>query len=124
MPMTRITMPKGASPKSVEDLLNRVAHTVKTTLRLPRADAVWLQETSALRVPEGRASFALVEVMLLEGRTVATRERLLEELPAAFEAVGVPSESVRVVLREMCREEYGLGGVPSRHVKIDYELEV
>lgn len=54
----------------------------------------------------------IIEVTLLEGRTQATKQRLIEALTnAAVDAVGASRDSVRVMIWEIPPHNFAVGGV-------------
>ncbi len=54
----------------------------------------------------------IIDITLLEGRDDATRRRLLREVTATVQSVlAAPPESIRVLLREVPRSHYAVGGV-------------
>jgi 4-oxalocrotonate tautomerase len=55
----------------------------------------------------------IVEVTLVEGRSRELKARLIAELTDSVERVlGAPRPSIRVVLREVPPENWGVAGVP------------
>jgi len=53
----------------------------------------------------------IIEVTLLEGRTVEKKATLISELTnASVRALGAPLESVRVIIREIPPEHFGVAG--------------
>lgn len=53
----------------------------------------------------------IVNVYLLEGRTSERKVELIRNITrTVVETLSVPPESVRVILTEMKKEEYGIGG--------------
>jgi 4-oxalocrotonate tautomerase len=55
----------------------------------------------------------IIEVSLLAGRPAETKRALLRELTDAAERVlGVRRDSIRVILREVPPEHWGVGGHP------------
>jgi len=55
----------------------------------------------------------IVEVKLLEGRSKAMKAALIKSVTDAVEtSLGVPRESIRVLLTEIPPEHWGAGGVP------------
>lgn len=53
----------------------------------------------------------IIEVSLLEGRTKERKATLIRELTDAAErALEVPRSSIRVILREVPKEHWGVGG--------------
>jgi 4-oxalocrotonate tautomerase len=54
----------------------------------------------------------IIEVTLLEGRSQATKQRLIDALTnAAVDAVGAPRESVRVMIWEIPPQNFAVGGL-------------
>ena len=48
---------------------------------------------------------------MLEGRTVEQKRKLIAKITEAmFDAIGAKPESVRVILTEMPKEHFGIGG--------------
>lgn len=57
----------------------------------------------------------IIDVSLLEGRTAETKTTLMRELTEVAERVlGVPRESIRVILREVPPEHWAVGGVAKK----------
>lgn len=55
----------------------------------------------------------LIQVTLVEGRTVEQKHALIAALTDAMvESIGTPRDRVRVALYEISSEEWGIGGVP------------
>jgi 4-oxalocrotonate tautomerase len=53
----------------------------------------------------------ICQIHLLEGRTVEQKRLLIEKITEAMhEAIGAKPESVRVILTEMPKEHFGIGG--------------
>jgi len=56
----------------------------------------------------------IVQVHLLEGRSSEQKKELVAEMTASIcSALGVKSEQVRIILSEMARGDYAIGGVLS-----------
>ncbi|WP_025917427.1 2-hydroxymuconate tautomerase [Herminiimonas sp. CN] len=53
----------------------------------------------------------ICQIHLLEGRTVEQKRLLIAKITEAMhEAIGAKPESVRVILAEMPKEHFGIGG--------------
>ena len=53
----------------------------------------------------------ICQIHLLEGRTVEQKRKLIAKITEAmFDAIGAKPESVRVILTEMPKEHFGIGG--------------
>ena len=54
----------------------------------------------------------ICQIYLLEGRTVEQKRTLIAKITEAMhEAIGAKPESVRVILTEMPKEHFGIGGI-------------
>jgi len=54
----------------------------------------------------------IVQVELIEGRTVDQKRKLVVEMTrAVVDSLGVKPEDVRIILRDMARHDYSVGGV-------------
>ena len=57
----------------------------------------------------------IAEVQSLEGRTVEQKRKLIAEMTRAIsESVDVKPEQVRVIIHEMPKEHFGIGGVSAK----------
>jgi len=57
----------------------------------------------------------IAHVHILEGRTTEQKRAVIEKVTLALrEALGAPPESIRVVIEEMPKENYGIGGVSAK----------
>ncbi|MDF1802075.1 2-hydroxymuconate tautomerase [Thalassovita sp.] len=60
----------------------------------------------------------LIEVTMIEGRSAEQKATLIAKLTdAAVEAVGAPIETVRVCIREIPGENWGVAGKPKGPIK-------
>jgi 4-oxalocrotonate tautomerase len=56
----------------------------------------------------------LVQVTMWKGRNSEVKERLIQNLTSAVaDTLEVPKEHVRIILYEVGREDWGVGGVPA-----------
>lgn len=57
----------------------------------------------------------IIQVNLMEGRNDAQKEALIAALTeATVQSIGAPRESVRVLLNEMPKAHFGIGGKSAR----------
>lgn len=55
------------------------------------------------------------QIYLLEGRTPEQKKAVIEKVTQALvDAVGAPAQSVRVLIQEVPKEHWGIGGVSAR----------
>ncbi|MCL4149434.1 UNVERIFIED_CONTAM: hypothetical protein GTU68_012382 [Idotea baltica] len=55
----------------------------------------------------------IIDITLLEGRDLATKQALLRNVTDAVEkTLNAPRESIRVLVREVPKSHYAVGGIP------------
>jgi 4-oxalocrotonate tautomerase len=60
----------------------------------------------------------LIQVTMIEGRTLEQKHALIAELTAAAErALSVPAERVRIAIYEVSGDNWGIGGTPYSAVR-------
>ncbi len=60
----------------------------------------------------------LIQVTLVQGRTVEQKHALIRALTDAMhESIGTPKDRIRVALYEITAEEWGIGGEPFSAVR-------
>ncbi len=53
----------------------------------------------------------IVQVNLLEGRTIDQKRLLVEKVTQAIvESIGAPSETISIIIRDMAKENYAKAG--------------
>jgi hypothetical protein len=99
-------------------VLDAVHGAVRDALKLPDWDrTVRLLEhpPSHFAVPPGKGErYALIEITLFAGRSLAAKRALYQGLAAALGALGVPAGDLKTVLIE----------VPASEVDLGFEVEV
>ncbi|MGH8784529.1 MAG: 2-hydroxymuconate tautomerase [Cupriavidus necator] len=64
-----------------------------------------------------RHTMPIMQVFLIEGRTDEQKARLIRALTdAAVEAVGAPVETVRVMITEVPKAQFGIGGKTAKEL--------
>lgn len=59
----------------------------------------------------------IIQVHMMEGRSDAQKEAVIAEITEAMvRAVGAPRESVRVLINEMPKQHFGIGGQSAIHL--------
>ena len=53
----------------------------------------------------------MVQITMLEGRTVEQKRKLAERITDALEEAGAPREAIAIAFQEVSKENYALGGV-------------
>ncbi len=53
----------------------------------------------------------IAQINIIEGRTDEQKERLIQEVTAAIvRAIDAPQDSVRIIINEMPKQHFGIGG--------------
>jgi len=60
----------------------------------------------------------VVHIYMWAGRSSEVKERIIEGVTKVFTEVGVPSEAVTVIIHDIPREDWGIGGRPASKLKI------
>jgi len=59
----------------------------------------------------------IVQVHMMEGRSTEQKRKLIAAITEAIvESIGAPRESVRVLLDEMPKEHFGIGGISAKEL--------
>jgi 4-oxalocrotonate tautomerase len=53
----------------------------------------------------------MVQITMLEGRTVEQKRKLAERITEALVDVGAPRDGIAIAFHEVSKENYALGGV-------------
>lgn len=53
----------------------------------------------------------MVQVTMLEGRTLEQKRKLAERITDALEEAGAPRDGIAIAFNEVSKENYSLGGV-------------
>jgi 4-oxalocrotonate tautomerase len=61
-----------------------------------------------------------VEVKIWKGRTDEQKKYLIEKVTEAVsEGAGCPKEHIQVIITEISKKEWGIGGIPGDEIKKD-----
>lgn len=108
-------------------------------------EAVYLAQREAFKVPENdrqiryveykpehfqvppgvSENHTLVEITIFPGRSIQAKRNLYREIVTRFNALGIPSQEILIVLNETPLENWGLcGGVPASELDLGFNLNV
>jgi len=66
-----------------------------------------------------------ISIDLFAGRSLEAKRNLYCAIVASLEPFGIPNDHVKILLREIPRENWGIrGGVPASEVELGFEVEV
>jgi len=57
----------------------------------------------------------IIEVNMFEGRTAEQKQTLIAAMTGVVtDTLGVPAENVRIIIRELSKDDFGIGGKTAR----------
>ena len=129
MPYVRIETRHGWLEGRSEELFDAIDRALVAVLGVPPGDSLLRLHCHApemMRLPQGTdPRFALLEVSLFPGRSLATKRALYRALTDAVAALGVPPEAVTVMLSEVALDNWGIrNGQPASEVAFDFAIGV
>ena len=76
--------------------------------------------------PAGRTdAYTIIELSMIEGRTVTTKKRLIRLLFDRFEeTLGISNHDVEVSITESPAYHWGFRGMPGDEIELDYQIDV
>jgi phenylpyruvate tautomerase PptA (4-oxalocrotonate tautomerase family) len=115
MPSTRIETRAGWINGRHQALIDAVQSALIESIRIPPADRdirILEYPAEAFAPPAGRAANAvLIEISMFRGRSVEAKRRLYAALSRELAVFGVTGDNVKVLIHDVDRENWGLGGV-------------
>ncbi len=70
-------------------------------------------------------AYTIIEIMMIEGRTVDTKKQLIKSLFEAIEEkVGIAPHDVEICIQEAPASHWGFRGMTGDEVMLDYKIEV
>jgi phenylpyruvate tautomerase PptA (4-oxalocrotonate tautomerase family) len=127
MPLIKRELAKGKSNKYLSELKATVMDCVAEVLKLPADDRnIRLVEYEKDRFSMKPPYTFLIEVTLFSGRSKETKRTLYRKIvDTLYGNMGIPKDSVFIVLNEQPLENWGIrGGVPADEVKLDFKVNI
>jgi phenylpyruvate tautomerase PptA (4-oxalocrotonate tautomerase family) len=128
MPATTIEVRRKYTTEQEIALIDAVQAALVEGLRIPewtKTIRFIAHEPHRFAVDRSRDErFTLVSIDLFPGRSIEAKRRLYAALVRNLARFDIPADHVKIVLREVARENWGLRGVPSSEIELPYEVEV
>ncbi len=121
MPSTLISVRRDWPASERAALIAAVHAALVEGLKIPEHDRCIRLQVFAVGdfavMPQCSEYFTLIEIDLFPGRSLEAKRRLYQAMVRNLDALGVPAVDVRVVLREIPPDNWGIrGGVPASDV--------
>jgi phenylpyruvate tautomerase PptA (4-oxalocrotonate tautomerase family) len=128
MPSTRIETRAGWIGDRHEALIAAVQSALVEAIRIPEHDRdIRILEylPHAFAPPPGRGeTYTIIEISMFTGRSVEAKRRLYAVLARELGAFGVAPTDLKVLIHDVPRENWGLGGKSAIDIEIGFKIEV
>jgi phenylpyruvate tautomerase PptA (4-oxalocrotonate tautomerase family) len=114
----------------IRELLSEVIHEcVMEALQLPkdkRAHRFFPMEGESMLFPGGRTdAYTIIEITMIEGRTVEARKKLIRLLfDRIQERVGITHQDIEICIQESPACNWGFRGMHGDEVKLNYKINI
>ena len=129
MPFVRIELAAGKTAEFKQAVLDEVHGALVDAFRIPEDDRtqrlIELSRATFEFPAARRPDPILIEITCFAGRSLEAKRTLYRRLAERLQAKpGVEPHNVCVVLKEVPRENWGLGGVASDQVDLGFKVDV
>jgi phenylpyruvate tautomerase PptA (4-oxalocrotonate tautomerase family) len=128
MPSTRIETRRGWLGDRRGAFLEAVQRALVAGILIPENDrCVRLHEIDddAFITGKGKGpGYAVIEISLFTGRSIEAKRRLYAALVSELASFGLEPHDVKVILHEVPRENWGLGGLPASEIELGFKVDV
>jgi 4-oxalocrotonate tautomerase family enzyme len=111
-------------------IMEAVQGAVVAAFRIPEHDRsarLIVHAPHRFAVPPGLAQperATVVSIDAFAGRSAEAKRRLYHVLTDNLEGLGIPRDHVKVLIRDVPRENWGLGGRPGSEIELGFAIEV
>lgn len=129
MPLARIETRRPWPAEQVQALMDAVYESFREALKVPEGDRQVRyveHRPEHFAVPPGKtANATLIEITMFPGRSLAAKKALYAAIVRRYEALGIASSDVMIVLHEPPMENWGLrGGRPASELELGFDLNI
>ena len=128
MPSTRLETRAGWIGGRHEALIAAVQRALVEGIRIPEQDRdirIIEYPAHAFAPPASKGpAYTIIEISMFTGRSVDAKRRLYAALVREFAGFDVPASDVKVVVHDVPRENWGLGGKSATDIELGFTVEV
>ena len=129
MPATTVEVVREYSRDEETAIVEAVHAALVEGIRIPEGDRtvrLIVHERHRVAIPPDKSDrYTLVSVDLFAGRSLDAKRRLYQALVTNLAKLGIPAEDVKVLLREIPPENWGIrGGRPASEVELGFKIDV
>jgi phenylpyruvate tautomerase PptA (4-oxalocrotonate tautomerase family) len=128
MPAVRFETCAGWIGNRHAEIATTIQRTMVEAIKIPEDDRdirITEHAAHAFYPPPGRGpNYSILEISLLNGRSLDAKRRLYAGLSAAMAAFGLGENDLKVVLIEVPRDNWGLRGKASTDIELGFKVDV
>jgi phenylpyruvate tautomerase PptA (4-oxalocrotonate tautomerase family) len=129
MPSTLIEVIRPYLPDEERAIVEAVQAALVDALKIPEGDRgvrLLAHEPHRVAIPPERTDrYTLVSIDLFAGRSLDAKRNLYRAIVTNLAPLGIPSDDVKIVLREVVPENWGIrGGQPASEVELGFRIDV
>jgi phenylpyruvate tautomerase PptA (4-oxalocrotonate tautomerase family) len=129
MPSTTVEVVREYPPDEETAIVEAVHAALVEGLEIPDDDRtvrLVVHQPHRVAFPRSRSErYTVVSVDLFEGRSLDAKRRLYQALVRNLGELGIPADDVKVLLREIPPENWGLrGGKPASELELGFKIDV
>ena len=128
MPSTRIETAAGWLVARHDELIEAVQAALIEAIRIPATDRtirILEYPPHCFAPPPGSGPhYTIVEISMFSGRSLDAKRQLYKAMVQAFQPFGVPATDLKIIIQDVPRENWSVGGVALSDVDIGFKIEV
>lgn len=128
MPSTRVETRAGWLGGRHAEFIAAVQRALVEGIRIPQQDRdIRILEYSgeAFAPPPGRGPhYTIIEIAMFSGRSLDAKRRLYASLVAELAAFDIAPSDLKVIVHDVPRENWGLGGKAASDIELGFKVDV
>ena len=128
MPATTIEIRCKYTAQEEVGIIDAVHAALVEVLRIPESDKTLrliAHEPHRFSAdPRRDERFTLISIDLFTGRSLEAKKSLYAAIVRNLARFDIPADHVKVMLREVSRENWGIRGVPASEIELPFKIEV
>ncbi len=129
MPLVNVTMIEGKPITFRKSILEVVHSSLVTAFKIPdhdRNQRIIEIDPDNYEFPPGKSDkYMTIEMTVFPGRSIEAKRMLYREIVTGLKALGISSDDILIVLKEVPLENWGIrGGYPASKEDIGFKLDV
>lgn len=128
MPVTTIEVRRRYTPDQESRIIDAVHAAMMEGLKIPDWDKTirFISHEPHRFTADARKDerFTLISIDLFEGRSLQAKQRLYSAIVRNLVPFDIPADHVKVLLREIPKENWGIRGMPASDIDIGFEIKL